>query len=68
MRPEFQSLKEYDQNSSVSEDKARIPIFIKIGSVLQCLEEKDNNSKVWKNRARMPMFIKIGQEFQCLEG
>ena len=38
IRSEFQYLVRYGENSSVWKDKARIPMFGKIDSELQCLE------------------------------
>ena len=38
IRPEFQSLKGYGQNSSVWKEKDKIPMFGKIRTEFQCLE------------------------------
>ena len=56
-----------DHNSNVYEDRARIPMFKKIGQ----------NSSVWKDNIRIsvckdkiiiPMLIEIRPEFHCLKG
>ena len=58
IRPEFQCLEEYDQNSNVSKDKIRNPVFGRIGPEFPCLVDK----------VTFPMLKMIGREFQCLEG
>lgn len=63
--PEFICVEGYDQNSHVYNNRARIPVFIKvrqkipvserIRSELQCIWKKSQNSSVWKDKFTIPM-------------
>ena len=52
----------------VWKDKARIPVFGRIRTELQCVEGNGQNSNVWKNTITSPMFWMLRPEFYCLEG
>ena len=57
IRSEIQCLEGLGQNSHLSNDKVRIPVFGRIRSEFQCLDKK-----------RIAVFGRIRSEFVCLEG
>ena len=48
IRPEFQCLEQYNENSKVYKNRARFPMLERIGPQVQCLQ--------WKDKITIPLF------------
>ena len=51
-----------DKNSSVSNNRARTPMFRKIRAKFQGVQNEGQNCNVWLNKIITPMLIEIGSE------
>ena len=82
IKSEFPCFKGEGQNSNVSRDKTRNPLFVRsvwkdkvrilmlgrISSEFQCLDRQGQNSNDWKDENTILMLREIRPEFQCFEG
>ena len=48
-------------------ERAKIPIFERIGLEYQCFKGERRNTSVSKDRAGIPVFERIVSEYQCLK-